>query len=125
MGDIVSKNIDNTTKEPQYGFLSPSGDFIPSPWGTHDMSARKIVEDNDWMSRYHQYREEHDNVWLDMEDFLVFVMGYILIDNPEGDCIHVNSNPIKQITRKQREFLYDYFMALGDRLRALHYYKED
>ena len=56
-------------------------------------------------------------------DFLTEVKGYCLIHNPSGTGGYIVTN-IKELTKKQREFLYDYFMDMGDRLEAEPFWRE-
>ena len=50
-------------------------------------------------------------------DFLAEVKGYCLIHNPSGTGGYIVTN-IKELTKKQRGFLYDYFTDMGDRFKA-------
>ena len=54
-----------------------------------------------------------------MRDFLVYEKGYCLIHDPAGTGYIVTYK--KPFTKKQREFLYDYFIAAGDKTRAREY----
>lgn len=42
--------------------------------------------------------------------------------NNQGWWLKINS--IKELTKKQREFLYDYFMDMGDRFKAEQFLEE-
>ena len=56
-------------------------------------------------------------------DFLQEVKGYCLIHNPTGSGGYVVTNR-KQLTKKQKEFLYGYFSDLGDRFKADQFLEE-
>lgn len=50
-------------------------------------------------------------------DFLSEVKGYCLIHNPSGYTGYIVTN-MKNLTKQQKEFLYGYFMDMGDRFKA-------
>ena len=106
-----------------YGWLAPDGTFTESPWGTHEESAMQIIDDKN-----HRWGHEY-SAWIDgwkakdpctehymCRDFLVEEKGYCLIDSPHlcGICVTYE----KPLTKKQREFLYEYFYDKGDRAQA-------
>ena len=103
-----------------YGWLAPDGTFTESPWGTHEESAEQIINDHHWDHEY--------STWMDIgkdedlclcRDFLVMERGYCLIDSPCLDGICVTHK--KPLTKKQREFLYEYFYDKGDHAQAESY----
>ena len=53
-------------------------------------------------------------------DFLSEVKGYVLIHNPAGSGNYIVSH-VKPLTKKQKDFLYGYFMDLGDKWKAEQY----
>ena len=46
-----------------------------------------------------------------------------IIRHPSGTGGYIVTN-IKELTKKQREFLYDYFMDMGDRFKAEQFWRE-
>ena len=52
------------------------------------------------------------------------VKGYCLIHNPAMDGGYIVTH-IKPHTKKQREFLYNYFAEMGNMARASMYLEED
>ena len=71
-------------------------------------------------------KERRNSVYDLCRDFLVYVKGYALIHNPlmDGGYI-VTHNPAKDLTKAQRETLYDYFTENGDSFLANQYIQED
>lgn len=49
--------------------------------------------------------------------------GYCLIHNPTGCGGYIVTN-MKSLTKRQKEFLYGYFMDMGDRFKAEQFIKE-
>lgn len=93
--------------EPKYGWLSPTGNFYESEWGTHDAEALRICNQN-------RYEIEHneDGKPMTASDYLVFNRHWVLIDNPSlGFYIHVTYRG--NLTKAQKEFLFNYFTDLG------------
>ena len=56
-------------------------------------------------------------------DFLIEVKSYVLILNPSNSGGYVVSHG-DRLTKAQREFLYDYFIKIGDRWKADQYLEE-
>lgn len=115
--------LDETGKE--FGWLSPEGTFTESPFGTHEESAEMICERKGFVDEYWKWvKENGDNeIGHLMRDFLSEVKGYCLIHNPTGCGGYIVTN-MKSLTKRQKEFLYGYFMDMGDRFKAEQFIKE-
>ena len=99
------------TKMPsKYGWLSPEGEFEPSPWGMHEGEAFKIVERNGWE------KPKEIDLW---RTYLIEEKGYVLLDSPGLDGIVVTHT--KPLTKEQRAFLFKYFTISGNTIRAEMY----
>lgn len=124
--DDVSKGILPEAAKPSkpkkkyqpYGFLAPSGKFYPGEWGTHESEAFELILSQG-------FEDEYD-AWSDpfhlARDFLILEKGYVLIHNPGNDGGYIVTYE-KQLTKKQREFLYEYFCDIGDKLKGEMYLK--
>lgn len=109
----------------EFGWLSPVGDFTESPFGEHEESARLICEKKGFTDEYWKWVKEtrgDGNVHL-MRDFLAKVKGYCLIHNPAGYNGYIVTN-MRNLTKKQKEFLYEYFSDMGDRFKAEQFLEE-
>lgn len=105
----------------KFGWLSPTGEFVVSDWGEHEGSAFDILCEKGFEDEYDEW-DGHSELRL-ARDFLCEVKGWVLIHNPgmDGGYIVTNINPM---TKKQKEFLYDYFMAIGNGMRASMYIED-
>lgn len=104
----------------EFGWLSPLGKFHESEYGTHEGAAFEIIQKNGWADDYGNW----DNDILNLAgDYLCAVKGYVLIHNPSMDGGYIVTN-MKPLTKRQKEFLYDYFMAVGNGARANHYVED-
>lgn len=108
------------TSQP-FGWLSPMGDFLESDFGTHEEEARRIINAAGFQEECLAWKREDSGRLC--RDFLENVKGYVLIHNPSGNGGYIVS-ATKQLTKNQREFLYDYFMEIGDRFKAEQYLEE-
>lgn len=104
----------------KFGWLSPTGEFIASDWGEHEGSAYDILCEKGFEDEYNEWE---DRVLRLARDFLSEVKGWVLIHNPSMDGGYIVTNT-KPMTKKQKEFLYDYFMALGNGMRASMYVED-
>lgn len=102
-----------------FGWLSPTGVFTESPFGTHEESAEQICEEKGFTEEYWNWVKENRGNEINhlMRDFLSEVKGYCLIHNPSGYTGYIVTN-MKNLTKQQKEFLYGYFMDMGDRFKA-------
>lgn len=91
----------------------------------NEESAEEICEKKGFETEYRAWRKEKlgtEEMRL-YRDFLAEVKGYCLIHNPSGTGGYIVTN-IKELTKKQREFLFDYFMDMGDRFKAEQFWEE-
>ena len=108
----------------KFGWLSPTGEYTVSDWGNHECDAEKIIKAKGFYDDYEDWLMKEDTLTGEARDYLSSVKGYALIHNPslDGGYIVTNSKPL---TKKQREFLYDYFLAIGNVMRANRYIQEE
>lgn len=91
----------------------------------YEESAEMICERKGFVDEYWKWvKENGDNeIGHLMRDFLSEVKGYCLIHNPTGCGGYIVTN-MKSLTKRQKEFLYGYFMDMGDRFKAEQFIKE-
>lgn len=120
-----SKQRESKVQHKEFGWLSPEGTFTESPFGTHEESAEMICERKGFVDEYWKWvKENGDNeIGHLMRDFLSEVKGCCLIHNPTGCGGYIVTN-MKSLTKRQKEFLYGYFMDMGDRFKAEQFIKE-
>ena len=113
------KKAQETSKE--YGWVSPSGEYTESPWGTHEEYAAKIVESNGWDDEYFVWTsmQENNTQGINFRDFLIHEKNYALIHDPQQLGYHV-AEPAR-LTKKQKDFLYGYFLDMGLKMKAEKY----
>lgn len=105
---VRNKIISNNDKE-MYGWLAPDGTFYPVDFGNHQ----------DWASKYLLEQFRNENIDLKCGENpgdKLCEMGFILLHNPHGYNFSVTRDIRKVITKKQKDFLIDYFanMKLTD-----------
>lgn len=121
---LPKQNNDEPKKEMinhDYGWLSPLGDFIEAPWGEHEEAAEKIINTKNWGDEYNEWLDSQPNKnnFINFRDFLVDVKGYALIHDPS--TLGYNVTHRKELTKKQKDFLYGYFIDMGMTLKAEKY----
>ena len=97
-----------------YGWLSPRGEFTSADFAKHEAKAEEIVKKQGFWEEY------RDSEYRTCRDFLTNAKGYCLIHNPSGVGGYLVSH-VKPLTKKQREFLYGFFMDIGDTFKAEQY----
>lgn len=113
------KNDEETKTElKEFGWLSPMGEFTESPFGQHEESAEIICKKHGFVDEYWEWVENTDDeIHYLMRDFLAEVKGYCLIHNPSGYNGYIVTHT-RNLTKKQKEFLYAYFIDMGDKFKA-------
>ena len=118
-----TETIEPKVESQPFGWLSPMGEFIESDWGTHEESAINIVEQKNLGNDYNEWliegKRTNDNLCL-CRDFLIYEKGYVLIHNPSM-IGNYKVTYAKDLTKQQKDFLYGYFIDMGDRLSAERY----
>lgn len=117
-----------SSRDDDYGWLSPTGDFYPGEWGTHEEWAINYLDEN------YPFNKHADLYWLDTNDgtkrhicggdVLIYKLGWCLIDNPYQGEGNPRYNTVKGLTKDQKEFLYDYFIARDRHNDANNLYNE-
>lgn len=106
-----------------FGWLSPSGKFIEGDFGDHEEIALKIIDEGNFDNEYDEWRVSKGNYGKLARDFLCEIKGYCLIHNPSGYGGYIVTN-IKPLTKKQKDFLFSYFMEIGDTFKAEKYLED-
>lgn len=102
-----------------FGWLSPAGKFTEGDFAEHEEVAERIIEKSGFGEEYENWLMDNGE-GVTCRDFLANVKGYCLIHNPSGYGGYIVSNS-KPLTKKQKEFLYGYFIDIGDKFKADQY----
>lgn len=83
-----------------YGWLEPNGTFHEVEWGEHQSWADKYM-----CAKFPDLYQETGKAgdWMVEE-------GWVLLHNPSQGIAFPTKNPVKEYTKAQKEFLYDYYM---------------
>ncbi len=116
----IIKGNQEEQKRKEFGWLSPTGKFIESPFGTHEKRANEIIKQRLFNEEFRKWSKDKKEVGL-RRDFLAEVKGYALIHNPNmfSDAYIVTHT--KPLTRKQKDFLFGYFADMEDYEMAQRY----
>ena len=107
--DCEQQQIDNFLKRmmdvkehttADYGWLEPNGVFHEVEWGEHQYWAGKYVEEN--------FPEQYEEI-LKPGDWLVD-RGWVLLHNPSQGVAFATGSMVRDMTKAQKEFLYDYYI---------------
>lgn len=130
LDEFLARRKDTTEyKYADYGWLEPDGTYHEVEWGMHSQWARDYLDEHYPFKEYaHMYwktdsnGERHHYV---NGDCLVHCLGWVLLDNPMQGIATPKYDPIKGMTKAQKEFLFDYYIDRGMNDRASGLYKED
>lgn len=132
--DIVQSFLEQRRREKEedtecdYGWLEPDGTFHPVEWGQHSQWATEWLEENMPYKSHpeiYQYTDSDGSTHqIFGGDVLIHSLRWILLDNPYQGLAQVRSNPVRDMTKEQREFLYDYFIERNRMEEANALYEE-
>ncbi|MBO5435057.1 hypothetical protein J6A31_04470 [bacterium] len=103
-----------SSRDDDYGWLSPTGEFYPGEWGTHEAWAIDYLDENkpfaDNAELYWLTNDDGTKTHICGGDVLIHKLGWCLIDNPYQGEGNPRYDKTKGLTKAQKEFLYDYFI---------------
>lgn len=108
MSPILKDYFETSKFDDNYGWLKPTGEFIPVEFGDHQKYAQTVITDNGWDNEYWDWHKMSGNLSHIEADYLVYEKGWVLMHNPAQGL----ANPTignKSLTKAQREFLFDYY----------------
>jgi len=114
--------VEVKVEEQPFGWLSPAGDFTEGAWGSHERLAEKIISNKGWLIEYDEWCEISELETFLAGDFLSEEKGYALIHDPSNMSYIVTH--IKPLTKKQKDFLYGYFLDMGMTRKAEKYLED-
>lgn len=127
LDSLMARMMDeeNHTTE-DYGWLEPDGSFHGAEWGEHQEWAQNYMNE--------KFPEEAMDRDIDMQtkcnvgligagDWLI-ERGWVLLHNPSRGIAFPTKNPVKEYTKAQKEFLYDYYMERDCKKEANAIWKE-
>lgn len=108
-----------------YGWLAPDGEFHEVEWCQHQEWAEKHIRENmteeEWLTAgVHMPGQVETSCLNTFGDYLV-ERGWVLLHNPSQGLAFPTRNPLKEYTKAQKEFLYDYYMERGKEKEASIY----
>ena len=113
----------NTFDEP-YGFITPDGVFHPVEWGEHTEYAYRYIDNNGLQDDFYKWwRDETTSVYESPTDYLVYKHGWLLLHSPGYGLTHLTHSD-KEMTKAQRETLFDYYLAYGRENDAMELYND-
>lgn len=115
---ILDDYLEASKTDNNYGWLSPTGEFFPVPWCSHQEWADKKIRKLGLHEEYKKWSD--DNTFSMWGDFLC-EKGWILLHNPAQGTAKVTRNENKQITKAQSEFLFCYYTDRGKHDLAKEY----
>lgn len=110
-----------------YGWLEPDGTYHPVEWGDHQEWAVKYLD------KHYPFKKHTDMYWTSKEkrqhivggDVLIYKLHWILIHNPSQGLGTPTYDATFGMTKKQKEFLYDYYIKRNQHRKANELYQKD
>lgn len=100
-----------------YGWLEPDGTWHPVEWGNHSGWARE------YLNEHYSFKDHPKLYWYTDDngvrhhivngDVLIYSLGWILMDNPYQGLARMTKDPRREMTKEQKDFLFDYYMERG------------
>jgi len=93
------------------GWLNQNGDLTECDWGDHELIAGEYIRENGMSEEQDKFEKEYGTVYSN--DFLVYA-GWVLFDCPSGNCQPVITFRKGKLTKKQKDYIMDYLLKMGD-----------
>ena len=120
MLDSYLKRMQQEDISEDYGWLEPNGTFHAVEWGEHEAWAWKYIEQNVPEKDHEKYRYDGRS-----GDYLT-EKGWVLLHNPGlGIAKITKHDELQELTKKQKEFLFDYYMDRDCPEEANSLYNDD
>ena len=117
------------SRDDDYGWLEPDGTYHPVEWGHHSDWAREYADKHypfkDYANMYWKTDAKGERHHYVCGDFLVYVLGWVLLDSPYQGIATPKYDQSRRLTKAQKEFLYDYYIDRNLHDRANEIYKDD
>jgi hypothetical protein len=120
----------DTTKHTyeDYGWLEPDGTYHEVDWGCHSDWAKEYLDE------HYPYTENKELYWAEDKngdkthflngDVLVYRLGWVLLDSPAQGIATPKYDSSRNMTKAQKEFLYDYYIERGLNTQANKLYED-
>ena len=127
LDSLMARMMDeeNHTTE-DYGWLEPDGTFHGAEWGEHQEWAQNYMNEKlpeEAMDRDIDLQTKCNVGLIGAGDWLV-ERGWVLLHNPSQGIAYPTKNSVREYTKAQKEFLYDYYMERGCKEEANAIWKE-
>lgn len=97
-----------------FGWLEPNGTFHEVEWGEHQDWANEYVEEH--------FPDQSENIF-DAGGWLTD-RGWVLLHNPSQGIAFATGSLVRDMTKAQKEFLYDYYTERDCKKEANEVWKE-
>lgn len=114
---LIDSLLKASKTENNYGWLSPKGEFIPIDWGQHQEWASNYIKESEGLLK----EFKNSNFSNSSGDFLVDIKGWVLLHNPSQGVAKPLYRKDGKLTRKQKDFLYEYYIDRDEKDLAILY----
>lgn len=111
--------------DPDYGWLFPDGTFHGVEFGDHHSWAFEWLKKNDPKWENIHTRMENKLDISDAGDYLVMHYHAVLLHNPGMGVAFVTGDDRTELTKAQKEFLWDYYRKRGKNNLADKFFQDD
>lgn len=125
VAEFTQRMTQSEDLEPDYGWLFPDGRFEPVEFGDHLSWAMKWLKKHDPEWKDHRAMMEHGHDFSDAGDVLNRKYKAVLLHNPAMGYALITNMNFTEMTKAQKEFLYDYYIKRGLNDKANEVWRED
>jgi hypothetical protein len=124
LDSFMKRQMMNT--EDDYGWLEPNGIFHAVEWGEHQNWADLYIQQNFSEEIYENidFSYSSNTGLIGAGDYLA-MRGWILLHSPSQGIAYPTRSDTCRITKAQKEFLYDYYIARDCEKEANKIWNED
>lgn len=125
---IQANSYSEELQKEDYGWLEPNGTYHPVTWGDHQQWAYDWLKTNRPIEKYPELygndaKKRFHNASSKSGDIMVDKLHWILLHSPHNGVAHYIVSDEANMTKAQREFLYDYYTKRNLTEQANNLYK--
>ena len=126
LDELIKSKETSFNPEENFGWLEPNGDYHPVSWGEHSSWAVKYTL-KEYPPKDNKDLYQRNGQRIVGGDMLVYSLGWVLLNNPDNPkgMPRISKSPEKELTKAQKEFLYEHFYNRGMKEEANNLYKDD
>lgn len=119
----ASPAVPKVLKYADYGWLTPEGKYLPTPFAEHNERALEIIEQNSWGADFELKKQTGRFSDYEAVDYLCKYRNYVLFHGSSQEVPRLTKSSLRT-TKAQREFIFEFYLERNLAQLAYAYFNE-